>query len=148
MTLNRYFIVTLVDITNTGVVRAIGDQHKRDQQRNWETVLQTIGILTQPIDIKCGPVLTCDVKSLNFGEMYQGIHKIWVADFSVEHQNVFSENDDELSRLKDCFNQVPIITGLDETARFLLPIFYCEGAIKNISFWSTYVPDKSLKITL
>jgi hypothetical protein len=141
MTLHRYLIVTLVDITNTGVVRATGDQHKRNQQRNWETVLQTISILAQPIDIKCEPEFTCDVKNLKFGEMYQGTHKIWIAEFSVEHQNVFSENDDELSRLKDCFNQVPVITGLDETARFLLPIFYCEGAIKNIFF----VPDKSLK---
>ncbi len=38
--------ISLVDITATGVTRGEGKQ--RNQQRNWETVLQTIGILTQP----------------------------------------------------------------------------------------------------
>jgi len=29
---------------------------------------------------------------------------------------------------------VPIIQGLNETAKFMLPIFYPHGAIKNIHF--------------
>ena len=39
--------VSLVDITATGVTR--GHRKERNQQRNWETVIQTAGLLTQPI---------------------------------------------------------------------------------------------------
>ena len=41
---------TLIDITNTGVIK--GQSDARDQQRNWETVLQCIGLRTQPQNIK------------------------------------------------------------------------------------------------
>jgi hypothetical protein len=36
--------------------------------------------------------------------------------------------------LDQVFAKVPIICGLEETARFMLPIFYPYGAIKNIYF--------------
>src|SRR5210317_1286634 len=39
--------ITLVDCTATGVTK--GDSKERNQQRNWETIIQTFGILTQPI---------------------------------------------------------------------------------------------------
>ena len=38
--------ISMVDVTCTGVTR--GDGLQRNQQRNWETVLQTFGLLTQP----------------------------------------------------------------------------------------------------
>jgi hypothetical protein len=37
-----------------------------------------------------------------------------------------------LGGLLEDLEQVPIITGLTETARFMLPIFYPYGSIKNI----------------
>ena len=44
-----YTGVTLVDITATGVIRhTTADEIPRNQQRNWETVLQCIGIKAQP----------------------------------------------------------------------------------------------------
>jgi len=44
-----YTGVTLVDITATGVIRHTNDNELlRNQQRNWETVLQCIGIKAQP----------------------------------------------------------------------------------------------------
>ena len=45
---------TLIDITPTGVTRDLGDKElERNQQRNWETVLQCIGIRNTPVDIVC-----------------------------------------------------------------------------------------------
>lgn len=134
--LQFYTGYTLVDITATGVTRYRPDQeYQRNQQRNWETVLQAIGLRTQPVMIK-GPV--CTESYLNewweFGEYYQGHHKIWVWTFAVEHADIFLINDDPLALLKKDFEQIPIIQGLDETARFMLPIFYPHGAIKNIHF--------------
>ena len=47
---NVYFFqgFSLVDITSTGVSRGMDDTLERNQQRNWETVLQCIGLRTQP----------------------------------------------------------------------------------------------------
>lgn len=125
---------TLVDITETGVTRDRGSQElERNQQRNWETVLQCIGIRAQPMNM-VAKVEEFDLEHLEFGEMYTGKHRVWSFGFVVEHSSVFAKNDDPLGLLDDSFDQVPVITGLTETARFLLPIFYTSGAIKNIYF--------------
>ena len=134
--LQFYTGYTLVDITATGVTRFRPEQEfERNQQRNWETVLQAIGLRTQPLMIQ-GPVTT--ESNVNdgwqFGEYYQGEHKIWAWTFAVEHTDVFLMEDDPLGALVKDFEQIPIIQGLNETARFMLPIFYPHGAIKNIYF--------------
>jgi len=137
-TLQFYTGLTLVDITPTGVTRARpGFELQRDQQRNWETVLQCIGLRAQPLEIT--PPMAFDTDSLDwlkFGEMYesQEINKGWVFTFAVEHTDVFCDGNDPTALLEDSFNQVPVITGLEETAKFILPIFYTHGAIKNIYF--------------
>ena len=128
--------VTLVDITATGVIRHVAEQElERNQQRNWETVLQVIGLRAQPQLIE-GPVvreLEVD-ESSGFGEMYYGTHKIWIFCFGVEYEDVFLHSNDPVGGLDRDFAQVPIVCGLEETARFMLPIFYPYGAIKNIYF--------------
>lgn len=135
----EYFTIgTLVDITATGVTRnKVGeDEHKRNQQRNWETVLQVLGIRAQPTLVE-GPmtgIVDEQILGQLFGDMYHGEQRIWLASFSIEHKDVYRKGDDQLALLAEDFNQVPIVTGLDETARFILPIFYSHGAIKNIVF--------------
>lgn len=131
---NYFTCLTLVDITATGVTRDTVDLHKRNQQRNWETVIQTIGIGAQPLEISRPETIEIDLEYLEFGKFYQDTHQVWIFNFAVEHHDVFLKDDDPTGRLTDLFGQVPIICGLDETARFILPIFYCEGAIKNIYF--------------
>jgi hypothetical protein len=128
--------VTLVDITATGVTRHRVEQElERDQQRNWETVLQVIGLRAQPQLIE-GPV--CREYAIDssggFGEMYHGVQKVWLFCFGVESEDVFLYNDDPVGGLDKDFAQVPVVCGLTETARFMLPIFYPYGAIKNIYF--------------
>lgn len=135
--LEYFTIVTLVDITKTGVTRNHpGNEHQRNQHRNWETVLQVLGIRAQPT-VTEGPITdTVEefvVKNL-FGEMYSGEQRIWAASFSIEHRDVYKKDNNQLALLEEDFNQVPVITGLDETACFILPIFYSHGAIKNIAF--------------
>lgn len=129
---------TLVDITATGVTRdRPGQEYVRNQQRNWETVLQCIGLRSQPIQID-GPHKfdTDDLSWLKFGEMYasQQTNNVWMFNFAVEHHDVFCDGDNPTGLLENIFDQVPVINGLDETARFILPIFYTSGAIKNIYF--------------
>ena len=125
---------TLIDITPTGVISySPQNEHKRNQQRNWETVLQCIGLRSQPMHIVTR-VEEIDLELMNFGEMYSGRQRVWSFAFTVEHADAFAHGSDPLALLHDSFDQVPIICGLRETARFMLPIFWTAGAIKNIYF--------------
>ena len=128
-----YTLFTLVDITPTGVTRG-PEGLERVQQRNWETVLQAVGLVTQPITLIEPHVSEVDVKWCEFGEFYEGTHQIWSWRFAVEHPDVFARDDNEVGVLEELFEQVPIVAGLEETARFMLPIFHPYGAIKNIYF--------------
>ena len=125
---------TLVDITNTGVTRdRAGQALERNQQRNWETILQCIGLRAQPMHM-VSRVEELELEHMDFGEMYTGRHRVWSFAFTVEHADAFASGTDPLALLHDSFDQVPIICGLNETARFILPIFWTAGAIKNIYF--------------
>jgi hypothetical protein len=138
--MNTFTCYTLVDITQTGVIRDHPDRElERNQQRNWETVLQCIGLRAQPMDIHSlhGPIESTDLAEYEFGEMYTGRHRVWAFNFLVEHPGVFAHQGDPLYWLNQSFDEVPIITFLTETARFILPIFHTAGPIKNIYFKNT-----------
>jgi hypothetical protein len=131
---------TLVDITPTGKIRSnTNDDNERNQQRNWETVLQCISLRVQPVQIK--PPVMFDTKEVHlenafdFGDMYTGSNQhVWFWTWAVEHDGVYDLPNKPLGGLYADFEQVPIITILDETARFMLPIFYPYGSIKNVYF--------------
>ena len=126
---------TLVDITRTGVTHNRAEnEHQRNQQRNWETVIQCMGIRTQPLDIQGPKFIEMYVDEDTFGEMYQGKQRVWAWTFYADRTGTWTVDNDELALLHKDFNEVPIIQGLDETARFILPIFYTTGAIKNVFF--------------
>lgn len=126
---------SLVDITATNITRGMTDTLERNQQRNWETVLQCIGLRTQPQYVQA-PVQSTfsDIGIAEFGDFYTGEQRIWYWQWAVEGEGIYDLPGKELAGLQQDFEQVPIITGLTETARFLLPIFYPYGTIKNIYF--------------
>jgi hypothetical protein len=106
----------------------MGEQ--RDQQRNWETVIQVLGLKTQPLIVKY-PVHFANEKleHFDFGEFYQGVHSVWAFQFRGEREDFYM-----LEQLEEDFDQVPVTLGLEETARFMLPIFHTYGILKNIYF--------------
>jgi hypothetical protein len=120
--------MTLVDLTETGVTKGTGEL--RDQQRNWETVLQLLGLKTQPLIIRA-PVCfkNEDLEFFQFGEFYQGTHSVWAFQFRGERDDFYT-----IDQLEEDFEQVPIVLGLEETAKFMLPIFHSYGTLKNIYF--------------
>lgn len=131
-----YTGITLVDITATGVIRQTAhNEIQRNQQRNWETVLQCINIKSQPLLIE-GPYCKTVVidETSNFPDIYFGEQRCWIFSFGVEHEDVFLIDNDSVGGLDQAFSRVPVICGLEETARFILPIFYPYGSIKNIYF--------------
>lgn len=126
-----FSLYTLVDITETGVLH--NECSERDQQRNYQTVVQTIGIHTQPVAIQQF-TQESDISNLNFGADYKGTHRVWMLRFSVDYDGIFENQKGRTGILADAFNEVPIIVGLSETARFILPCFFTTGPLKNIYF--------------
>jgi hypothetical protein len=111
----KYCLYTLVDITATGQYRSRNDL-ERLQQQNFDTVIQTIG-LAGNVYYSTGPeIVPADV----FGNAEE---KCWRFEWEMEIDHLFEVGGDELYRLKELFQYVPVITGLTETALFEKPIF-------------------------
>ena len=126
---------TLVDITQTGVTRySAQDERRRNQQRNWETVLQLLSLRTQILSTSQQQVTAADLASYEFGPAYQGKHNLWFFKFTTEFDNVYKLDDDPVGILTNDFKQAPVILNLEETARPILPLFYTSGESKNIYF--------------
>jgi hypothetical protein len=133
--LHRYRAYTLVDITKTDVLSYSQEKEKqRNQQRNWETVIQVLSLRAQLIELDYLGVRTEDTNTHSFGINYSGEHSIWSFEFSVEYENVYAQDNDRYGTLKNDFRIAPIVMGLDETAKPDFPLFYPSGEFKNIYF--------------
>lgn len=116
----RIRVTTRFDCTATGVTghfrantlpfqdregQDIQDQtawnRSRNQQRNWETILQIIGLYTQAQDISTTE------------KTDQG----WCFEFSTEFDDVFSDRGDTLGLLKSACRGVPMFSDLDSVPR-------------------------------
>lgn len=122
--------LTLIDISATGVTK--GNSEARDQQRNWESVVQLLGLRAQPHILKRPAKWENEsLKYFEFGEFYEGHHTVWAFQFTGDREDAYI-----FEQLNEDFDQIPITLGLDETARFMLPLFHTQGLLKNIYFIS------------
>lgn len=131
-------VYTLVDITATGILsNTTENKHKRNQQRNWETIHQVINLRTHSTIIAVpGTPKLVNLDHYQFGSYYHApqrhtFHRCWKFIFDVQYLSVFSFGNNPLERLEYDLNNVPIITGLDETVDLPDPVFYIEGILKN-----------------
>jgi hypothetical protein len=107
--------------TKTGLVIDTPEQwnRARNQQRNWESLLQIMSLRTQPMNI----VMPCKH------------HNGWHFAFEVEAEGVFGgqTNGDDLAGLVSDCEGVPMVTGLDEST-ILTTTLHAQGANQNIWF--------------
>ena len=108
-------------------------QTKRNQQRNWETFLQCVGLRCQPLDI-AEPFVVYDRNSTVFGN--QEWRAVWHFAFSIDKPDVFRRDNDELGLLKQDCDRVPMIIGLSEEypELFFTPYISCYGKYPNTFF--------------
>jgi len=104
---------TLVDITCTGIndpVCALPYQ----QQQNFNTFLQFIGLRTQPlnIDIQCLEDQALD--QYKFGSRYTGSARVWKLTWSIETLGYVG-----ISELRQDSDGVPVHTHLTETVELV-----------------------------
>lgn len=134
----RYVCQTLFDITATGVTghcrptrmpftdqsgQLIQDQdawhRSRNQQRNWETLTQIIGLRTQIFDLQL-PVRDRGGTT-------------WMFEFETELDGVFGPESDPTQILREDSEGVPMILGLDNRSD-LAPVIINHGSEQNIWF--------------
>ena len=127
---------TLFDITQTGTTGhfkpsqvpysdRVGNKitdlptwnRSRNQQRNFETVLQVLQLRTQLFDV----------------EMPAEDSGYWQFDFSIEFDGVYQLNQDPFGTLKHDCEGVPMLVGLDEK-HSLTPMLTTDGSQQNIWF--------------
>jgi hypothetical protein len=128
--MNIVEIKTLIDITNSGVERPYqGSQLELNQNRNWTTLSQCIGIRSI-IEYYNSPIVeTVDVKGLGFGANFKGKHQVWTFRFETDRPEVFGE-DCEL--LIEDMDQVPVIKKLTESVNIDMAVFDTKSpALKN-----------------
>lgn len=106
----KFQIKTLVDVTETGA-RKGADPKAAEQQANFNTLYNTVGLRTNPTGFSVKKEQR-DIKGLGFGINYKGKHNVWLIEFDVE-----AEDSTNVELMIEDFDLVPIITGLDETAK-------------------------------
>ena len=76
----RFTIHTVVDITETNARRGQADKLSLDQQANYNTLIQTIGLRANvdPIDLTES---IKDVSKLAFGDAIKGKQRVWTFEF-------------------------------------------------------------------
>lgn len=108
----RFIIQTVVDVTETNARKGT-DKKAENQQQNYNTVIQTLGLRAnvEPIQSRT-EILDLGDKSLElaFGKNIKGKQRVW----TIELENPF-EGAITIDSLKDDFDLVPVISDLDET---------------------------------
>jgi hypothetical protein len=128
-----YKLYTLVDITHTGQYRnEAGKEQQRYQEQNFNTVLQTLGLRSN-IWYEHGPHLL-EVGGRLVGFDTDNVIRVWRFDWRVEQPNVYEENGDALSFLKQDFHLVPYISGLGEAMEQSYAVFNTDNPGANIVF--------------
>lgn len=107
----NFKVITLIDITKTGLTKFKSeDRQAINQQANWNTFLQVLGMRANPY-FQNNPVsVEADIEGLGFGTNFTGKQRIWTFEFTVEQEGATS-----VDALKEDFDLIPVIAGLTET---------------------------------
>jgi len=109
-------ISTLIDITNSRSRRTNSSDNKEgNQQKNWQTLLQCIGLrcnITYENDPSNDLV---DLKNLSFGSKFKGKQRVWTFVFRPDRSDSYKLDDNRVGLLVNDLNLVPVIQNLDET---------------------------------
>jgi hypothetical protein len=115
----NYNAFTLVDITETNLFNSkTTDTKSYNQQQNLNTLIQLIGMRSQPINIAVTKLEAQDVVKFSFGKQFTGLHTVWKFSFVSEHTDVYKHNDNDVYFLKEDSDGAAFISKLDETAKF------------------------------
>ena len=125
----RFIIHTVVDITETNARRGQADKLSLDQQANYNTLIQTIGLRANVDPIGLTESIK-DVSKLTFGDAIKGKQRVWTFEFENTYEGALT-----LDMMINDFDLVPVIVNLEETAANTNNIFSTKHVTdKNILF--------------
>ena len=128
-------IYTLIDISETKMYNSNSKDKKLvGQQANFMTFFQTL-CLRQNYLYAEPPVLQSvtekKLRELGFGTDYKGNHNVWCIELTVDEGREFGTDE----TLREDFDLVPVISGLDETIEINNRVFRTtDKKAKNITF--------------
>ena len=138
-----WYVLTLVDITQTDNIRGSGKS--RNQQRNFETLQQTISMLAQPWSLGSPQKRTFAAvhrKFKDIGVTFGTRHdftqeviadlKMWTWRFGVEREGVFAGPLSRTQHLEEILQDIPIISGLDENCVLDPAVFSVRQEDRNV----------------
>lgn len=131
--MKNYQIITLVDVTRTGVNRDHPDHLVRSQQANFNSLLQATSLRSN-IDWTVDPEPKQGILPIA-GSKIKG--RYWIWNFATERSDVFDDQGDPVALLTHDLNGVPVIEGLTETTLLLPSAFFTQG--NNTNTWVTAV---------
>ena len=135
----NYTAFSLVDISKTNLNRP-DNTIRFNQQQNLNTLIQSIGLRSQPMQPEISMLMTQDVAEYGFGKRYKGLHTVWRLDFSSEHSKVFAKGNDSFYYLNNDCDGVAIYTKLEETAEIKSKVFETLDKA-NINLYFKYNTD-------
>ena len=97
-------ILPITDQQGQAVTNQATWLRSRNQQRNWETIMQLISLYTQPLRVS-----RVRVENLR-----------WQFDFDADQQDVFRLDNDPVGRLKQACTGVPVINYVEQELTTLL----------------------------
>ncbi len=130
--MERYKIISLVDITRNGSSRSETDPIKIGQQANFNALIQTIGLRAN-IDWSLDP------QQFNgrLPEPLDGAATYWIWEFVTERDQVFQKNSDPVGLLVDDLDGVPVVDRLNNTVDLTPAVF--RSKIDNTNIWITKI---------
>jgi len=124
--MNKYKIVTVVDITRSGAIRSEPDATKQGQQANFNSLLQAIGLRSN-VEWTADPRMTEGRLPHDIG----GRARYWTWVFHCERDDVFLRDGDPVGLLKDDLNGVPVVSGLNNNVDIDPACFLTNGEKSN-----------------
>jgi len=129
----EYKLYTLVDITHTGQHRPESGREKLlQQEQNFQTVIQTLGLRA---NIRWESPIATEVRGKVVGFDTDEIIRVWRLDFATERDDVYDYDGDPVELLREDFELVPYITGLNERMKQTYAVFEPYGQYRNIVFF-------------
>jgi hypothetical protein len=111
----QYFrVLTLVDITKTGIQKEHIDPLKKRQQDNYQTLLQTLEMRANIFTNDPPKQDMIDWSKQGYGKR----ERTWIWEFSTEQDDIFLLNDDPVGAMIRDVDFVPFNPDCTETAKF------------------------------
>ena len=127
----RYKILSLIDITKTGVHKRSAENEKPVHQNTNYMAFENSLLLRSNMTIVSGPkAQKQDITNLKFGENYQGEHMVWSTVVEPDFPDAVS-----VETLQNDFDLIPMLIGLDETINIKIGVYRTTDAdYTNILF--------------